>query len=59
MLLGRHPCPGMKIAKLEIKLVLTMMLLGYDYELVDGTGNYPKELPSQDRNDLLQVSSTP
>ena len=58
MLLGRHPCPGMKIAKLEIKLVLTMMLLGYDYELVDGNGNYPKELPSQDRNDLLQVSST-
>ena len=59
MLLGRHPCPGMKIAKLEIKLILTMMLLGYDYELVDGNGNYPKELPSQDRNDLLQVSSTP
>ena len=58
MLLGRHPCPGMKIAKLEIKLVLTMMLLGYDYELVDGNGNYPKELPSQDRNDLLQVSTT-
>ena len=58
MLLGRHPCPGMKIAKLEIKLILTMMLLGYDYELVDGNGNYPKELPSQDRNDLLQVSTT-
>ena len=45
----------MKIAKLEIKLILAMMLLGYEYELVDGNGNYPKELPSQDRNDLTQV----
>ena len=42
---------GTKIAKLEIKLVLTMMLLGYEYELVNGNGNYPKELPGQDRND--------
>jgi hypothetical protein len=48
----------MKIAKLEIKLLLTMMLLGYEYELVDGNGNYPKEIPSQDRNDLGQVSNT-
>ena len=48
----------MKIAKLEIKLVLAMMLLGYEYELVDGNGNYPKELPSQDRNDITQVSSS-
>ena len=49
----------MRIAKLEIKLVLTIMLLGYEYELVDGNGNYPKELPSQDRNDLTQVSTYP
>jgi Cytochrome P450 len=55
--LGRHPCAGMKIAKLEIKLILAMMLLGYEYELVDGNGNYPKAIPDQDRNDLLQVSS--
>ena len=47
----------MKIAKLEIKLILTMMLLGYEYELVDGNGNYIKEVPNQDRNDLAQVST--
>lgn len=47
----------MKIAKLEMKLILAMMLLGYEYELVDGNGNYPKAIPDQDRNDLLQVSS--
>jgi hypothetical protein len=46
----------MKIAKLEIKLLLAMMLLGYEYELVDGNGNYPKAVPDQDRNDVLQVS---
>jgi hypothetical protein len=57
MILGRHPCAGMKIAKLEIKLLLAMMLLGYEYELVDGNGNYPNEIPRQDRNDLGQVSS--
>jgi hypothetical protein len=56
MFLGRHPCAGIKIAKLEIKLVLAMMLLGYEYELVDGKGRYLKAVPEQDRNDLLQVS---
>ena len=50
MTLGRHICAGMKIAKLEIKLILAMVLLGYEYELVDGNGNYLKKLPSQDRN---------
>jgi cytochrome P450 len=57
MSLGRHPCAGMKIAKLEIKLILAMMLLGYEYELVDGNGNYPKQVPSQDRNDIAQAST--
>ena len=57
--LGRHPCAGMKMAKLEIKSVLAMILLGYEYELVDDNGNYPKALPDQDRNDLLQVSLSP
>ena len=50
MSLGRHLCAGMKIAKLEIKLILAMVLLGYEYELVDGNGNYLTKLPSQDRN---------
>jgi sterol 14-demethylase len=52
---GRHPCAGMKIAKLEIKLVLAFVLLGFEYELVDGSGKYPKALPVPDRNDLQQA----
>jgi sterol 14-demethylase len=51
---GRHPCAGMRIAKLEMKLILAMVLLGCEYELVDGNGNYPKALPVQDRNDLMR-----
>ena len=47
----------MKIAKLEIKLVLAMILLGYEYELVDGNGNHPNAIPQPDRNDLHQVSA--
>ena len=53
---GRHPCAGVKVAKLEIKLILAMLLMGYDYTLVDGSGNYPKTLPKPDRNDIQQVS---
>ena len=47
---------GTKLAKLEIKLILAMILLGYEYELVDGKGNYPKRVPDQDRNDFQKVS---
>jgi len=52
---GRHPCAGTKIAILEIKLILALMLLGYEYELVDGSGKYPGALPLPDRNDLHMV----
>ena len=49
----------MRIAKLEMKLILAMLLVGYEYELVDSSGNFPKELPLQDRNDIQQVRSAP
>lgn len=45
----------MRFAKLEIKFVLALFLVGYDFELVDGNGNFPKEFPTVDRNDLHQV----
>jgi len=53
---GRHPCAGIKIAKLEIKVVLALMLLGYEYELVNKSGKYPDTLPVPDRNDVIKVS---
>ena len=47
----------MKIAKLEMKLVLALMLLGYNYDLVNESGNYPDVLPEIDRNDTTKVNS--
>ena len=47
----------MKIAKLEIKLVLALMLLGYNYDLVNESGKYPLILPELDPNDLTKVNS--
>ncbi|KAF8182333.1 cytochrome P450 [Pholiota molesta] len=52
---GRHPCTGMKVAKLEIKLIVAMMLAGYDFDVVDKAGKTPKQLPQPDRNDIHQA----
>ncbi|KAG5651880.1 hypothetical protein H0H81_007074 [Sphagnurus paluster] len=51
---GRHPCVGMRVAKLEIKLVLALIISGYDWSMVDAVGNVPSELPQPDRNDIHQ-----
>ena len=48
---GRHPCAGMKVAKLEMKWIVAMFLMRYEYELVDASGKFPKSLPVPDRND--------
>ncbi|KAF7359310.1 Lanosterol 14-alpha demethylase [Mycena sanguinolenta] len=49
---GRHPCPGMRAAKLEIKLAVAMFLSKFDYDIVDASGKYPKRLPRPDRNNI-------
>ena len=52
---GRHPCPGMKIAKLEMKLILAFFLMRYEFDLVDKDGKFPGSLPVPNRNDIHQV----
>ena len=52
---GKHPCTGMKTAKLEIKLVLTMLLAGYEFDPVDENGKFPDPLPVPDRNNIHRV----
>ena len=47
----------MMAAKLEIKIILSFVLLGYHYDVVDETGVKTDYLPKPDRNDLQQVSS--
>ena len=52
---GRHPCPGMRVAKLEIKLILAIFLTRYEFDLVDKDGKFPDLLPVSDRNTLHRV----
>ena len=48
----------MRVAKLETKILLAMMLLGYDYTIVDGHGKQTtrSQLPVPNRNDNMKVS---
>ena len=48
---GRHPCLGMKVAKFEMRLIMAMFLMRYDYKLVDKDGKFPNPLPVPNRND--------
>ncbi|KAG6829615.1 hypothetical protein H0H92_004022 [Tricholoma furcatifolium] len=52
---GRHPCLGMRVAKLEMKLVLALIFAGYDFEIVDADGDIPTTLPRPDKNDFMQA----
>ena len=49
---GRHPCLGMRFAKLEVKCIIAMFLTGYDYNVVDESGSVVTEMPVPDRNIL-------
>ena len=52
---GRHPCTGMKLAKLEMKLIVALYLTRYEFELVDKDGKFPDPLPVPNWNDHLLV----
>ena len=52
---GRHPCTGMKFAKLQVKLILAIFLAGYEFDLVDRDGKFPDPLPVPDENGFHQV----
>ena len=45
----------MKVAKLEIKVILAFMLAGFEFEVVDKRGKRPLELPKPNRNDIHKV----
>ncbi|CAA7265289.1 unnamed protein product [Cyclocybe aegerita] len=51
---GRHPCTGVKVAKLEIKVIVAiyMMLAGFDFDVVDKNGEHMTKIPVPDRNDI-------
>ena len=47
--------PGIKVAKLEIKMIVVLMLVRYEYTVVDAVGKPPRQLPKPNRNDIHQV----
>ena len=42
----------MRFAKLEVKVIITLFLMQYDYELVDKAGKAVTKLPEPDRTNL-------
>jgi cytochrome P450 len=52
---GRHPCLGMRVAKLQMKLISAVILTKYEFDLVDEEGKFPDPLPVPDRNNVLRV----
>ena len=49
----------MKSGKLQMKLILAMILTGYEFDLVDNDGEFPSTLPVRNRNDLHLVRTGP
>lgn len=49
--LGRHPCLGMRFAKLEIFIIVSLFVAMLDFELADEKGNPMEAWPRVDRND--------
>lgn len=45
----------MKLAKLEMKLIMSLFLLGYEYDVVDTKGDIARAVPRVNRNDHHQV----
>ena len=52
---GRHPCTGMRIAKLEIKVIIALFLARYEYYVVDSEGKLTEHVPEPDYNDMHRV----
>jgi cytochrome P450 len=46
---GRHPCLGMRFAKLEMGIIAAVFVAMFDFELVDARGNKMTEPPPTDR----------
>lgn len=42
----------MRFAKLEVKVILSLVLLQYDYDVVDGAGNAVQKMPEPNRDNM-------
>lgn len=56
---GRHPCLGMRFAKLEMSVIVALFAAMFDWELVDVHGGLLKEVPPLiDREKLMTHKPT-
>ncbi|KAF7984620.1 hypothetical protein HWV62_12835 [Athelia sp. TMB] len=55
---GRHPSTGMKVAKFEVRMILALMLMRYEYTLVDFAGVPTMQVPEPNRNNTHQILCT-
>lgn len=49
---GRHPCLGMRFAKLEVKIILALFLTQFEYDVVDPAGRPMTKLPEPYRDNM-------
>ncbi|KAG6805884.1 hypothetical protein H0H92_013620 [Tricholoma furcatifolium] len=49
---GRHPCAGIQLAKLQMRIFVAFFLLTFEYEFVDGAGKPLVQVPRPDFNDI-------
>lgn len=56
---GRHPCLGIRFAKLEQNIITAYFLSMFDFELCDMEGNRIQKLPDQWENHNNWASSKP
>ncbi|KAF8552087.1 cytochrome P450 [Imleria badia] len=50
---GKTVCLGQRLARMELKLITSMMLLRFRYSIVDSRGARPDVLPRPNWNDIL------
>ncbi|CCL99604.1 uncharacterized protein FIBRA_01622 [Fibroporia radiculosa] len=55
---GKTVCLGQRLAKLQLKLVIAVLTLGFDLTAVDSTGHQLSSLPRPDWNDSLHCKPT-
>ncbi|KAJ7074289.1 cytochrome P450 [Mycena amicta] len=56
---GRHPCAGMRAAKLEIKLAIALFFCKFEYDIVDANGHLLQSLPRPDPNNFQSAKPLP
>ncbi|KZT25713.1 cytochrome P450 [Neolentinus lepideus HHB14362 ss-1] len=56
---GKTVCLGQRLAKLEMKIITAMFLVGFDYHVVDRAGKSATPLPRPNWNDTLLCRPDP